>query len=155
MNRQYDDILRLPHHVSPTRPQMSMADRAAQFSPFAALNGYDAAIRETGRLTNTRIELTEDELTELDRKYQRLTGCLGAEPAVRITFFRPDSRKDGGSYVTVSGIVKKIDTFDRLLSMKDGTLIPMDDIFDICFDDPCSETFSRNTPPDQRIKYSF
>lgn len=134
MSGRYDDILYLPHHVSPTRPQMSMMDRAAQFSPFAALTGYDAAIKETGRLTDERMELTEDELDTLNMKYQILMERLGEKPEVRITYFRPDSRKAGGSYVTASGIVKKADAFDRLIYMMNGTIIPMDDIFDITFD---------------------
>ena len=71
----YEDIINLPHHVSPTRPQMPMSDRAAQFAPFAALTGYDAAIKETGRQTDVRIELDEEALTALDMKYQLLMEC--------------------------------------------------------------------------------
>lgn len=76
MNNRYDEIINLPHHVSKTRPQMPMSDRAAQFAPFAALTGYDSAIKETGRLTNERIELDEEALTALDRKYQLLMDVL-------------------------------------------------------------------------------
>lgn len=134
MSGPYDDIIHLPHHVSASRPQMSMSDRAAQFSPFAALTGYDDAIRETGRLTDKRIVLNEDELSALNTKYQLLANNPRKE--VRITFFRPDSRKDGGAYVTATGFVRKIDTFDRLLYLESGSVIPMDDIFDIEFDCP-------------------
>ena len=131
MNSRYDDILELPHHVSATRPHMSMADRAAQFSPFAALTGYDAAIRETGRLTDAETELTEDALDTLDQKFRLLTECSGKQPEVSLTYFKPDSRKAGGAYVTVSGTIKKIDPVDRLLCMTNGTIIQMDHIVDI------------------------
>lgn len=131
MNSRYDDILDLPHHVSATRPQMSMADRAAQFSPFAALTGYDAAIRETGRLTSTEAELTEDALDALNQKFRLLTECSGKKTAVCITYFQPDSRKAGGAYVTVSGGIKKLDPVDRLLYMANGTVVQMDHIIDI------------------------
>lgn len=130
-NHQYDDIIDLPHHVSPTRPRMSMIDRAAQFSPFAALTGYDAAIKETGRLTDRRIELSEDSRAALDRKQQLLVECLADHPEVSVTYFIPDERKSGGAYVTVTGIVKKVDDYQRLLLLTDGTKIPLDDILDL------------------------
>lgn len=128
MNKRYDEIINLPHHVSRTRPQMPMSDRAAQFAPFAALTGYDSAIRETGRLTDKKIELDEEALTALDMRYQLLTDALEAPPEVTITFFQSDERKEGGAYQTVTGTVKKIDTFERLITMRDGTKIPMDDV---------------------------
>lgn len=128
MNNRYDEIINLPHHVSKTRPQMPMSDRAAQFAPFAALTGYDSAIRETGRLTDEKIELDEEALTALDMRYQLLTDALEAYPEVTITFFQSDERKDGGAYQTVTGTVMKIDTFERLITMRDGTKIPMDDV---------------------------
>ena len=128
MNNRYDEIINLPHHVSKTRPQMPMSDRAAQFAPFAALTGYDSAIRETGRLTDEKIELDEEALTALDMRYQLLTDALEAHPGVTITFFQSDERKEGGAYQTVTGTVKKIDTFERLITMRDGTKIPMDDV---------------------------
>ena len=99
---QYEDIINLPHHVSPTRPQMPMSDRAAQFAPFAALTGYDAAIKETGRLTDEKIELDEEALTALDMKYQFLMDALDDAPEVTITYFQPDERKAGGKYVSQS-----------------------------------------------------
>ena len=109
MKDQYDDIINLPHHVSKTRPQMSMVDRAAQFSPFAALTGYDAAIKETGRLTDEKVNLSEEEKEALDRKQQILMEWLGDHPALTITFFVPDEKKSGGAYMTKSGNLKKID----------------------------------------------
>ena len=125
---EYREIIDLPHHVSKTRPQMPMSDRAAQFAPFAALTGYDSAIRETGRLTDEKIALDEEALTALDMRYQLLTDALDDQPEVTITFFQADERKGGGAYRTVTGTVKKIDTFERLITMRDGTKIPMDDV---------------------------
>lgn len=131
MNRKYNEIMRLPHHVSKTRPQMPMSDRAAQFAPFAALTGYDAAIKETGRLTDERIELDVEVLSALDMKYQLLMEALDEAPEVIITYFRPDERKAGGKYVSAVGAVKKIDDFERRITMQDGAKIPMDDVLSI------------------------
>ena len=130
-NHKYDDIIGLPHHVSATRPRMSMIDRAAQFSPFQALTGYGAAIQETGRLTDRKIELSEDERIVLDMKQQILLDNIRERPDVSITYFIPDERKDGGSYVTVTGNVKKIDDYQRLLILTDRAEIPLDEIVDI------------------------
>ena len=127
----YQEIIGLPHHVSKTRPQMPMADRAAQFAPFAALTGYDAAIAETGRPTEEKIELDETALAALDRKYQHLKAVCSEAPTVEITYFQPDDRKTGGEYLTVTGAVKKIDDFARLITMQNGMKIPMDDILSI------------------------
>lgn len=131
MSNKYDEIVNLPHHVSETRPQMPMSDRAAQFAPFAALTGYDSAIREAGRLTDERIELDEEALTALNLRYRLLMDALGKEPEVEITFFKPDERKSGGEYVTVIGAVKNIDDFERLITMQDGMKIPMNDVLSI------------------------
>ena len=130
-DHQYDDIIDLPHHVSATRPQMSMINRAAQFSPFAALTGYDAVIRETGRLTDRRIELSEDTRTDLDRKQQLLLDRLADHPEVSVTYFVPDERKAGGAYVTVTGNVKKFDNFQRIMVLTDDTMIPLDEIIEL------------------------
>ena len=131
MNRKYNEIMGLPHHVSKTRPQMPMSDRAAQFAPFAALTGYDAAIKETGRLTDERIGLDVEALSALDMKYQLLMEALDEAPEVTITYFRPDERKAGGKYVSAVGAVKKIDDFERRITMQDGAKIPMDDVLSI------------------------
>ena len=128
---QYEDIIKLPHHVSPTRPQMPMSDRAAQFAPFAALTGYDAAIKETGRLTDEKIELDEEALTALDMKYQFLMDALDDAPEVTITYFQPDERKAGGKYVSAVGVVRKVDDFERRITMQDGAKIQMDDVLSI------------------------
>ena len=126
----YEDIINLPHHVSKTRPQMSMLDRAAQFSPFAALTGYDAAIKETGRLTDEKIEMDEDRKTALDMKQTYLIEMLDEQPEISITYFLPDTKKSGGAYVTVTGNLKRFDEYERLLILTDGKKIPMDDIAD-------------------------
>jgi hypothetical protein len=131
VSAKYDDIINLPHHVSKTRPQMPMSDRAAQFAPFAALTGYDSAIKETGRLTDEKIELDDEALTVLDRKYQLLMDALDEAPEIEITYFKPDERKAGGKYVSATGTVKKVDDFERLITMQDGLKIPMDDVLSI------------------------
>lgn len=131
MKCKYDEIMGLPHHVSKARPQMPMSDRAAQFAPFAALTGYDAAIKETGRLTDERIELDVEALSALDMKYQLLIEALDEAPEVTITYFQPDERKAGGKYLTATGAVKKIDNFERRITMQDGAKIPMDDVLSI------------------------
>ena len=131
MNGKYDEIMGLPHHISKTRPQMPISDRAAQFAPFAALTGYDAAIKETGRLTDERIELDVEALSALDMKYQLLMEALDEAPEVTITYFQPDERKAGGKYLTATGAVKKVDDFERRITMQDGTKIPMDDVLSI------------------------
>lgn len=128
MKNPYEDMMELPHHVSSKRPQMPMSDRAAQFSPFAALVGYDAAIKEAGRLTDERIEPEEDRLNELNMKFRLIKEHLADEPEVSLSYFEPDERKAGGRYLEISGAVKKIDDFERSLTMKDGTKISIDDI---------------------------
>ena len=131
MNDRYDDIIHLPHHVSKTRPQMSMMDRAAQFSPFAALTGYDAAIKETGRLTDEKIELGEETKAVLDRKQRYLSDMISVQPEITVTYFLPDERKSGGTYLSVTGKLKRIDEHERMMILTDGKKIPLDDIMDI------------------------
>lgn len=122
----YSDIIDLPHHTSPNRPKMSRVDRGAQFSPFAALTGYEAAVEEAARLTDSQPELTEEMKSLLDGKLQILLGCLDEKPKVTVTYFRPDPRKKGGSCVRVTGVVKEIDPVARCLLMRDQTEIPID-----------------------------
>lgn len=126
---QYEDIIELPHHVSQTHPQMSLVDRAAQFSPFAALTGHEAAIQETARLTEERIELEENSKELLDEKLLILKECLKERPEISITYFVPDMRKKGGSYQTMTGIVHKLNGYERRLSMEDGTEVSFSDIY--------------------------
>ena len=125
---KYKDIINLPHKQSSKRPHMSLLDRAAQFAPFAALTGYDDAIKETGRLTDERLEMSEEKLSVLNARYQILVDNLGEEPEVTITYFVPDIYKTGGSYITTTGVVKKLDTYERLITMVDGSRILMDDV---------------------------
>ncbi len=127
--RRYDDIINLPRPVSRKRSPMSNYDRAAQFSPFAALTGYDAVIAETGRLTDTQIELDEGGKALLDEKLQVIRESLSEQPAVKLTVFYPDSRKVGGAYETVTGNVKKIDPVTRVLVLTGGEVIPIDRIY--------------------------
>ena len=136
MTEKYEDIINLPHHVSKTRPQMSMLERAAQFSPFAALNGYDDAVKETGRLTDERIELGDEERDLLDRKQLYLQEIIADRPEITVTFFVPDEKKSGGSYTAITGNLKRVALYERLLVLTDGKKIPLDDIADIkgdCF----------------------
>ena len=123
--------MNLPHHVSPTRPQMPISDRAAQFSPFAALTGHSAAIAETGRLTDRRVELDEYEMARVDAELQRLQELLPGGPTASITYFVPDERKNGGSYQTVTGEVKRIDAVTGVIQMTDRREIPIEDVFSI------------------------
>ena len=130
-NDHYEDIIELPHHVSPARNKMSMIDRAAQFSPFAALTGHDAAVKETARLTEEKIELDENEKTILNEKLQIIAEKKNEQPKVTIAYFQPDERKSGGKYIEVTGNVKKIDEFERCVRMVDGTKISIDEIYEI------------------------
>lgn len=127
----YEDIIDHPHHISKKRPQMSMHDWAAQFSPFAALTGYEAAIAETVRITDRRVELDEYELQKLDEQLQKILEHLQEQPEVDITYFKPDERKEGGTYVTKRGRVKKLDEYEQVLTLTDGTQIEISEIVEI------------------------
>ena len=128
---KYDDIINLPHHVSATRPHMPMIDRAAQFMPFRALTGYEDAVRETARLTDEKIELTEDEKGILDMRLQKLADEISSQPKVTLTYFRPDKKKTGGAYLTVTGQLKKIDDYEGALILMGGERILIEDILEI------------------------
>lgn len=133
---RYDDIIHLPHPTSATHPRMSLRDRAAQFSPFAALNGYDEAVRETARLTERERELDEDEQERLNHSLQLLQEYVTGEGAagevlVTVTYFEPDEKKTGGRYVSYTGTVKRIDVAGRKLIMGDKTEIPIERIQEI------------------------
>ena len=125
---KYDDIIDLPHHVSETHPPMSRADRAAQFSPFAALTGYDAAVRETARVTERRIELDEGVKAELNARLNCILEHLSEHPQVSLTHFVRDEKKSGGAYRTVTGTVRKLDSFAKTLTLTDGTVVPMEEM---------------------------
>ena len=128
---KYDDIINLPRPVSKKRSPMSNYDRAAQFSPFAALTGYDAVIAETGRLTDSQIELDEGGKALLDEKLQIIREHLAQQPEVKLKIFCPDSRKSGGAYEEITGNVKKIDPVARVLVLTGGEVVPMDRIYGI------------------------
>lgn len=125
-NKKYDDIINLPNPTSKNHPRMSLYDRAAQFSPFAALTGHDDAIRETARLTDERMEPNEDTLNRLNEQLNVIKNNIGQKEAVSITYFVPDDRKTGGAYVTHSGFVKRIDEYERTIIMTDKTKIPIE-----------------------------
>ena len=128
---KYDDIIDLSHHVSSRHPQMPLADRAAQFSPFAALTGHDAAIKETARLTDAFVELDEGRKTELDEQLRLLKENQSQRPEIEVTCFQPDLKKSGGTYVTVRGRVKKVDEYNRQVVFTDGTVFSMENLYSI------------------------
>lgn len=125
---QYEGILHLPHHISAVHPPMSRQDRAAQFSPFAALTGYEDAIAETARLTDRQLTLAEDETATLDACMQQVRAQLqaGSQPRVCLTVFEPDGQKSGGAYRTVEGHVRRLDLNERTLFLREGPAIPLD-----------------------------
>ena len=125
---KYDDIIDLPHHVSERHPQMPAMDRAAQFSPFAALPGHRAMIAEAERLTEKKIELEEGEQQEIMTCLQILLGKIKEKPEAAVTYFVPDEKKSGGSYRTVCSAVIKVDGDKKQVVMENGTEIPMEDI---------------------------
>ena len=131
MDKKYAAIAGVPHHVSRVHPQMSMEDRAAQFSPFAALTGYGDVILETQRLTDEKVELDEEALALLNEKYQMLMRRMDEHPVVQITYFQPDERKEGGAYVTVTGVVRRVDDVMKKITMQDGNEIEMGKILNV------------------------
>lgn len=132
MNKnKYEDMLYLPHHVSPTHPQMPVSDRAAQFSPFAALTGYDAAIKETARRTDDFVELDEHEKILLDEHLQVLKEHLSHQPKISVTYFSPDEKKSGGVYLHISGNVAKIDEYEKKIVLSDGIKVSLTNIVEM------------------------
>ena len=127
---RYDDIILLARPGS-RRARMTNHDRAAQFSPFAALTGFEAAIAETGRLTDSRIELDEDGMQLLDAQMRAVMDVIHARPEVKIVWFRHDERKAGGSYITTTGRIKRIDTHTRKILLTDGSTIPLGEVFSV------------------------
>lgn len=131
---KYDDIIDLPHYVSPHRAGMPMIDRAAQFSPFAALTGYEDVIEESGRLTDQATELTDSSKQALDEKFRILADAAAFQPQVTVTWFEPDRFKSGGSYVTVTGRIKRVDGYEQTLCFTDGRQIPMEAVRELSCD---------------------
>lgn len=128
---KYDDIIDLPHHVSTKHPQMSPMDRAAQFSPFAALSGHDEAIKEMARLTEERGELDESRKEELNERLWSIREHLSERPVITFTYFKPDEKKSGGAYLTVTDKVKRIDEYEHQVLLEDGTVLPIENLFSI------------------------
>lgn len=128
---RYADIIDLPHHTSSKRPRMSRENRAAQFSPFAALTGYDAEIKETARLTDEKLELDDDRINDINSKLQYIKDHIDEKPEISVEYFIPDEKKSGGAYITVSGAVRIIDEYERSVVFCHGRRIAVDDIYEI------------------------
>ena len=128
ISHKYDDIINLPHHVSKKHPQMSLHDRAAQFSPFAALTGHKAAINETARLTDEKQILSEDVIAKLNEQLNLIKENIGTNQTVTITYFVPDDKKSGGAYISHTGVVKKIDEYNHTVILTDKTVSPIEQI---------------------------
>lgn len=124
----YDDIINLSHYRSPNRKPMPMENRAAQFAPFAALSGHDEAIAETARITAERIELTNEEKLEVEKAVVR---SYETHSTVTIVYYCPDTVKSGGSYRQHTGIVKKIDAYEKSIRLTDGTTLKLEDLISV------------------------
>lgn len=131
MSQSYEDIINLPHPTSARHPRMPRISRAAQFSPFAALTGHEAAIMETARLTDQKAELTEDRKAELDRTQKILLEHMTQQPEITVTWFQPDERKEGGQYITTVGRLRRIDEAQRMLWLTSGDQISLDSVVEI------------------------
>lgn len=127
----YEDIVNLPRHISKVHPQATMADRAARFSPFAAISGYEDMVKEAARVTEERIDITDATKELLNEKLNMIIEFLDEEPEVTITYFEPDKKKDGGAYVSITGTVKRIDEYERIVLMSDDKKIRIDEIYAI------------------------
>lgn len=125
---RYDDIINIPRWNPKSHPRMSAYDRAAQFSPFAALTGYDAMVRETSRLTDSKIDLDDEQILALNETLSMILERINEHPKVSVTWFRKDSRKKGGQYVKTEGTVRDVELANRLFLLKEGYKINIDDI---------------------------
>lgn len=128
---RYDDVINRQHPTSKKHPRMSNMNRAAQFAPFAALTGYEESIEETARLTDRRIELSEDDIEELNAKLNFIQEHIKERPEVTVTYFQPDERKEGGAYITVTGKVRRIDKFNQIIIFENSMEITMEKVFNI------------------------
>lgn len=128
---KYDDIINLPHYVSKKHPQMSLENRSAQFAPFAALTGYEDEVEETARITDKRIEITDEIKSKINMKLQIIQEKIKTNPKVTITYFISDNKKEGGSYKTVTSNVLKIDKYNKQIILKDNKEIFISDIINI------------------------
>ena len=128
---KYDDIINMSHHISKKHPRMSLENRSAQFAPFAALTGYEDEVEETARITDKRIEITDEIKSKINMKLQIIQEKINTKPKVTIKYFIPDNKKEGGSYKTVTSNVLKIDQYKKLVVLKDNTKIFISDIINI------------------------
>ena len=131
--RNYDDIINLSRPQYHDLPPMSIHDRAAQFSPFAALVGYDAAVEETARLTDSRREMEEEEINELNRQLSELNKRLSERPRIRVTYFIRDRKKEGGRYASKVGNARTIDQAENRIIFTDGESVPVKDMYSVVF----------------------
>lgn len=131
MTHRYDDILPLPRHRSLRHQPMPRIGRAAQFAPFAALNGYDDAVQETARLTERERAADEDQLALMDERLHALLDVIRDQPEITITFFEPDPHKSGGAYLSITGRIRRVDELNRQIIFTDRTTIAMDSICEI------------------------
>ena len=134
MNGKYDDIINLPHPTSKKHPRMSRQNRAAQFSPFAALTGYHEAILETERIAENKRELSEEAANELNHKISFLQQEKTGMKKIKVIYFEEDNAKDGGTYITKEDYFKRIKTNEGVLVLASGIQIPLNDIFKIEID---------------------
>ena len=131
MDKNYDDIINLPHYVSKKRPQMSIEARSAQFAPFAALTGYDEQVKETSRLTDKRIELEDGQKEILNNKLLYILENINMKPEINFTYFVPDNKKSGGKYIERTAIIRKIDMIEQYIQFIDKSKININDIIEI------------------------
>ena len=127
----YDEMLHMPYPYHTDRPHMNRIDRAAQFSPFAALTGFDGVVRETARLTDERPEMSEEQKAAMDRTFSELMRRMGEKPEVEVTFFQPDTRKAGGRFVSKRGRLRRIDEANRVICFTDGERVEIDAVMRI------------------------
>ena len=128
---KYDDIINMSHHISKKHPRMSLENRSAQFAPFAALTGYEDEVEETARITDKRIEITDEIKSKINMKLQIIQEKIKTNPKVTITYFISDNKKEGGSYKTVTSNVLKIDKYNKQIILKDNKEIFISDIINI------------------------
>jgi len=131
MTDKYEKIINLPHHVSKKHPPLSRDSCAAQFSPFAALTGYEEIVSDAARATDEKTELDDDAKLRLSGKLQIVLDHIDEDPVVSVTYFLPDKKKSGGRYVTVDGTVKKYDNYEKMIYMTNGTVIRLNDLYEI------------------------
>ncbi len=128
---KYDDIIHLQHYQSSERPHMSLHDRAAQFAPFAALSGHEEAIEETARVTDAKMILDEDAIGKMNEALYAISKHLQEKWTVSITYFQPDTLKDGGAYLTDVGTIKRIDDIEKIIIMDSGMKIGMEQVMQV------------------------